>query len=325
MAEKCIYFNIYYNFTTYINSNWKISMKKTSLVLLAAGMGSRYGSLKQMDEFGPNGETIMDYSIYDAIRAGFNHIVFIIRDSFREAFEEKFKNRFGNEIQVDFVSQELIKGTGDFKVPATRVKPWGTGHALLMASEVVSGNFAVVNADDYYGVEAYTTLVDFLSKNQDDFCIVSYHLQNTLSDHGHVNRGVCFEDEDGNLKDVVETIQISKDASGNIYYPVEGGIKTLSPETKVSMNMFGFTPKFFASAKKQFEDFLKNHGQEEKSEFYIPKVLDYGIKNENLNIQILVSPSQWFGVTYKEDKPVVQARLSELIEQGVYPNNLWNN
>lgn len=299
-------------------------MKKTSLVLLAAGMGSRYGSLKQMDAFGPNGETIMDYSIYDAIRAGFNHIVFIIRDSFRDAFEEKFKNRFGKDIKVDFVSQELDKATGDFQVPETREKPWGTAHALLMAQEVVEGNFAVVNADDYYGVEAYKKLAEFLQNDPDDFCILSYHLENTLSEHGTVNRGVCFEDADGNLKDVVECTKIAKDSSGNITYPVEGGIKTLSPNTKVSMNMFGFTPKYFEMAKSMFDVFLKEHGHEEKSEIYIPNVLDQGMKSGELNIQVLSSPSNWFGVTYKDDKPVVQEKLSKLIAEGVYPKNLWS-
>lgn len=297
-------------------------MKKMSLVLLAAGMGSRYGSLKQMDEFGPNGETIMDYSIYDAIRAGFNHIVFIIRESFREPFEAKFKDRFGDDIQVDFVTQELDKAVGDFKIPESRTKPWGTAHALLMAADVVKGNFAVVNADDYYGVEAYEELANHLKKDTEDFCIISYHLENTLSEHGHVNRGVCSEDENGHLVDVVECTQISK-SKGTISYPVEGGIKTLSPKTKVSMNMFGFTPKFFDLAKGMFSEFIENKGNEEKSEFYIPTVLDAGIKNADIKINVLVSPSHWFGVTYKEDKPVVEEKLGKLITKGVYPPNLW--
>ena len=298
-------------------------MQKMSLVLLAAGMGSRYGSLKQMDEFGPHGETIMDYSIYDAIRAGFNHIVFIIRDSFRDAFEEKFKNRFGDDIQVDFVSQELDRATGSYEVPSTREKPWGTAHALLMAKDVVKGNFGVVNADDYYGKEAYETLATFLSSDPTDFCIISYHLENTLSEHGNVNRGVCQVDEKGNLVDIVECVQISKDQHQIISYPVEGGIKTLSPLTKVSMNMFGFTPKYFTLAESQFKSFLQDRGHEEKSEFYIPNVLDTGIKNNEFDIQVLVSPSQWFGVTYKEDKPVVEKKLKELIAAKVYPAQLW--
>lgn len=299
-------------------------MKRTSLVLLAAGMGSRYGSLKQMDEFGPNGETIMDYSIYDAKRAGFNHIVFIIREAFKPAFEAKFANRFGDDIQVDFVTQELDKHVGDFVVPETREKPWGTAHALLMASEVVTGNFAVVNADDYYGVEAYKTLVEFLNKDTDDFCIVAYQLKNTLSDHGSVNRGVCFEDDQGRLKEVVECTKIVRNDQGIIEYPCESGNKTLDEDTKVSMNMFGFTPDYFKRAGTMFAEFLTERGHEEKSELYIPAVLDEGIQNNTLNINVLVSPSQWFGVTYKDDKPVVQEKLRSLIEAGVYPEDLWN-
>ncbi len=299
-------------------------MAKTSLVLLAAGMGSRYGSLKQMDAFGPNGETIMDYSIYDAIRAGFDHIVFIIRESFQEAFEAKFKNRFGDAVQVDFVTQELDKQTGDFDVPETRQKPWGTAHALLMANEVVEGNFGIVNADDYYGVEAYQILYDFLQKQTNDFSIIAYPLVNTLSDHGHVNRGVCFEDEQGHLKDIVECTQIAKEENGTISYPDGEGRKSLSPQTNVSMNMFGFNPQFFKLASSMFSAFLTNHGHEEKSEFYIPTVLDQAMKSGEINIQILTSPSQWFGVTYKDDKPHVQAKFQELIDQGVYPKNLWN-
>lgn len=298
-------------------------MEKLSLVLLAAGMGSRYGSLKQMDEFGPNGETIMDYSIYDAKRAGFNHIVFIIREAFQDAFREKFANRFGNDIQVDFVTQELHKATGDFEIPDSREKPWGTAHALLMAREVVEGNFAVVNADDYYGVEAYKTLAEFLRKDQEDFCIVAYELQNTLSDHGHVNRGVCSEDKDGNLVDVVECIAISRDDDRKISFPSTDGRSFLEENTKVSMNMFGFNNRYFTMAQKQFDTFLHERGQEEKSELYIPNVLDDGIKNDNLNIKVLVSPSQWFGVTYKDDKPEVEKRLKRLITDGVYPDNLW--
>jgi len=298
-------------------------MKKTSLVLLAAGMGSRYGSLKQMDEFGPNGETIMDYSIYDAVRAGFNHIVFIIRESFQDAFREKFEHRFGSDVKVDFVTQELDKATGDFKVPETRQKPWGTAHALLMASEVVDGKFGIVNADDYYGVEAYKILFDFLQKDTEDFCIVAYPLQNTLSDHGHVNRGVCFEDENGNLLDVVECVAIQKGEDGIISYPEGDSRKELAADTNVSMNMFGFNTRFFDKAAEMFTDFLKERGHEEKSELYIPKVLDESMKAGELNIQILTSPSQWFGVTYKDDKPHVQAKFKELIETKVYPEDLW--
>lgn len=298
-------------------------MKKTSLVLLAAGMGSRYGSLKQMDEFGPNGETIMDYSLYDAKRAGFNHFVFIIREAFKEAFESKFANRFGDDVQVDFVTQELDKATGDFNVPATRTKPWGTGHALLMAQEVVDGNFAIINADDYYGVESYQTLFNFLQTDSEDYCIVAYKLKNTLSDHGHVNRGVCRVDEKGNLIDVEECIAIRREDSGRISFPTDDGSRELMEDANVSMNMFGFRSTYFALAQQEFDIFLKERGQEEKSELYIPYILDTAIKNKGQKINVLSSPSQWFGVTYKEDKPHVQAKFKKLIENGVYPENLW--
>ena len=299
-------------------------MSKLSLVLLAAGMGSRYGALKQMDEFGPNGETIMDYSIYDAIHAGFDHIVFIIRESFQEAFEEKFSNRFGKDIKVEFVTQELDKATGDFVVPDYREKPWGTGHALLMVKEVVNGPFAVINADDYYGKEAFKTLADYLNNSPNEFCIVAYQLANTLSKHGTVNRGLCILDEEGNLQDVIETLSIGYDDEGTIVYPSNGDeYKTLDGDTKVSMNMFGFTPEFFTLAESQFKDFLKERGQEPKSEFYIPQVLDHEIKKNGLNVRVLNSPSKWFGVTYKEDKPAVESSIQELISKGVYPENLW--
>ncbi len=298
-------------------------MKKTSLVLLAAGMGSRYGSLKQMDEFGPNGETIMDYSLYDAKRAGFNHFVFIIREAFKEAFEAKFANRFGSDVQVDFVTQELDKGVGDFQVPESRNKPWGTGHALLMANEVVDGNFAIINADDYYGVESYQTLYNFLQTDNSDYCIVAYELKNTLSDHGHVNRGVCKVDEDGNLVDVEECVAIRREDSGKIHYPHGEGVKELSESADVSMNMFGFRNTYFDLAQNEFTRFLKERGGEEKSELYIPSILDKAIKEMGQNIKVLSSPSQWFGVTYKDDKPHVQAKFKKLIEDGVYPEKLW--
>ena len=299
-------------------------MKKTSLVLLAAGMGSRYGSLKQMDDFGPNGETIMDYSIYDAKRAGFNHIVFIIREAFKDAFTEKFANRFGDDMTVDFVTQELHKSTGDFTVPDSREKPWGTAHALLMAQEVVDGDFAIINADDYYGVESYETLYSFLNSDSDEYCIIAYELNNTLSDHGHVNRGVCKLDEDGNLVDVEECIAIRREESGKITFPTAEGSKELKEKTNVSMNMFGFRSSYFGLAQTEFDNFLQERGHEEKSEFYIPAVLDKGIKNKTLKIKVLTSPSQWFGVTYKDDKPHVQARFKELISNNVYPENLWS-
>jgi len=297
-----------------------------TLLVLAAGMGSRYGGLKQMDAFGPNGETIIDYSIYDAKKAGFNKVVFVIRKSFREDFESYFSDRIGNHIDIEFVEQELDNIPEGCTYTPDREKPWGTAHAVLVGEKVVNEPFAVINADDYYGTESYSTLIDYFKtqKDQDIYAVVSYLLDNTLSDHGTVNRGICHTDRDDFLTNIVETLKIERHSDKSITYPTGDGNASLTPDTLVSMNMFGFFPNYFQKTRDYFTTFLKNHGQELKSEFFIPFVLDQMIKNEEIKVKVLTSPSKWFGVTYKEDKPHVVKKIQKLIEDGVYPENLWS-
>lgn len=301
-------------------------MIKPTLVILAAGMGSRYGGLKQMDAFGPHGETIIDYSIYDAIQAGFGKVVFIIRDSFKEDFKTFFKDKFEDRIEVEYVTQELSKIPESYQVHPERAKPWGTAHAVQMAKEVTEGPFAVINADDYYGQESYKTLVDFFNSNQDEntFCLVGYYLNNTLSEHGTVNRGVCSVDDKGHLVTIKECTKIKKEDDGIVRYP-HGAEEQfeLDEQSLVSMNMFGFYPSYFNFFDTYFGEFLEKEGMVLKSEFYIPTLLDILIKSEEAKLKVLESDSDWFGVTYQDDKPVVIEKLNKLIEAGKYPNDLW--
>lgn len=300
---------------------------ETSLLVLAAGMGSRYGGLKQMDPFGPNGETIIDYSIYDAKKAGFDKVVFVVRRSFRDNFESYFRSRIGDHIKMEFVEQELYKIPHKSRYIAEREKPWGTAHAVLMGSEVINGPFAVINADDYYGVESYATLMKHFKSttNKNEYAVVAYLLKNTLSEYGTVNRGVCSKNKSGYLTDIVETLKISKDnKSGKITYPKEDGLGYLTANTLVSMNMFGFFPSYFQKTHGYFKEFLQNEGLELKSEFFIPYTLDKMIEDKKAKVKVLTSPSSWFGVTYKKDKPYVVKRIKKLIADGVYPQKLWS-
>lgn len=306
-------------------------MKKPTLVVLAAGMGSRYGGLKQMDEFGPNGETIIDYSIYDAIRAGFGKVVFIIRDSFREAFVDFFSAKLKGKIEVEFVSQELYKLPDGFTCPADRVKPWGTAHAVMMASEVVREPFLVINADDYYGVEAYEVAAEFFRTHPGDkdgkklYNVIGYKLVNTLSEFGTVNRGVCKGDAEGNLVSIEECKKIGWDDQGKISFPGPDGTPRFLAETDiVSMNMWGFYPSYFDFFEREFSRFLAASIQDLTSEYYIPDLIDLLIAQDEADVKILSSDSSWFGVTYKEDKPFVVEKLSGMIRDGVYPEDLWN-
>jgi len=298
-----------------------------SLVILAAGMGSRYGGLKQVDAFGPNGETIIDYSIYDAINAGFKKIVFIIREHFSENFEKVFKEKLAGKVEIEFVFQELDKVPEGSKYPMDRTKPWGTAHAVIVAKEVVKEPFAIINADDYYGASSYKLLYDFLTDpqnvNSNNYCIIGYYLKNTLSEYGTVNRGVCAVDENHNLKDIVETLKIQRHKDGVVRFPNTEGHGELAEDVVVSMNMFGFMPSFFDYAENMFKDFLADRAFEEKSEFYIPEVLDEMQDKDFAKVKVLNSDSNWFGVTYKEDKPYVVNQLNHLISLGVYPENLW--
>ncbi|TDH29140.1 nucleotidyltransferase [Segetibacter sp. 3557_3] len=296
-----------------------------TLVILAAGMASRYGSMKQTQSFGPSGETIMDYSIYDAIRAGFGKVVFIIREDFAEAFKEQFEPKLKGSIATDYVYQKLGDHLGKHELPAERTKPWGTAHAVLCCREAVKEPFAVINADDFYGTDAFRKAYDFLTSEVNDktWCIVGYELKRTLSENGSVSRGVCEVDDQQNLVSISERTKIYRDESGSITYEDESGKHEVSEDSKVSMNFWGFAPNVFDITAQQFEEFLVQNASNPKSEFFIPIVADHFSKSGQGVIKVIPTQSQWFGVTYKEDAPSVQASLDKLVNSGEYPQNLW--
>ena len=295
---------------------------KPTLLVLAAGMGSRYGGLKQMDGVGPHGETILDYSVEDAIRAGFGKVVFVIRHSFDEAFRAHVNaERYGGRIAVEYVYQELDKLPAGFSVPAGREKPWGTNHAILMAKEVIHEPFAIINADDFYGRDAFQVMADHLRTldgKEGDYCMVGYRLENTLSENGTVSRGVCETDTNGMLVGMTERTAIGRTANGIEYKDGDGSMHPLSGDATVSMNLFGFTPDYFAKSEALFVDFLKEHGGEMKSEYYIPFAVNTFIADGRATMRVLKTTAQWFGVTYQEDRPMVVARLAKLHADGVY-------
>lgn len=297
---------------------------KATLLVLAAGMGSRYGGLKQMDEIGPSGESIIDYSVYDAIRAGFEKVVFVIRHSFADQFKARFEPRLKGKIEYEFVYQELDYLPEGFSVPEGREKPWGTGHAILMAQNAINTPFAIINADDFYGREAYAQVSEFLktSKAGNEYAMVGYALSNTLSEHGTVSRGVCQTDAKGNLVSLIERTKIGYEGS-KVYYFEESGKTELTGAEPVSMNFWAFKPDFFGQLQNEFLDFLKAKGGELKSEFYFNAVVDKFIKQGLVTTKVINTPSKWFGVTYQEDKPAVKQSLNDLISTGVYPSNLW--
>ncbi len=301
----------------------QIDPMKPTLVILAAGMASRYGSMKQVQSFGPAGETIMDYSIYDAIRAGFGKVVFIIRGQFATQFQSLFEPKLKGRIETAYVFQELDTHINGYHFPVERTKPWGTAHAVLCAKEVVNGPFAVINADDFYGRNAFEKAAAFLSQQctSSTYGIIGYDLISTLSEHGTVNRGVCMLDAAGDLASITERINI---ASVNQTITSQDGLmpEILSEDTKVSMNFWCFDPSFFQHTENQFATFLKEYGQELKSEFFIPLVADQFIK-EGGKVKVVSTTSNWFGVTYKEDAPFVQNSLQQLIDQGEYPQSIW--
>ena len=299
---------------------------KPTLFVLAAGMGSRYGGLKQLDGLGPNGETIMDYSIYDAIKAGFGKIVFVIRESFEKDFKEIVVNKFKNLIDVEIVFQDIKNVPAGSSYNPEREKPWGTNHAVLMGKDVIKEPFAVINADDFYGQESFQVLADFLKSvagKQNEYSMVGYHVGNTLSESGSVSRGVCVVDENGYLKNVVERTHI-EEKSGAIIYIDEKGEEVIIPaNTPVSMNMWGFTPDYFDYSWEYFKNFLAAKGQELKSEFYIPLAVNDLIVAKKVNCKVLDTTSKWFGVTYAEDRPQVVLKINELVRRGVYPKQLF--
>lgn len=293
-----------------------------TLLVLAAGMGSRYGGLKQMDPMGPSGETVLDYSVYDAIRAGFGKVVFIIREDFAEAFKEGIGSRFSDRITVDYAYQKLDDLPDGFTVPEGRVKPWGTGHAVRAARDVVKEPFAVINADDFYGRDAYEVAATFLKlASPSHYAMVGYPLENTLSDHGEVNRGICSKDGNGLLSHVEEYVNISRNADGKIRgTALDGSLKSISEGTPVSMNFWAFTQDFFQHLESRFVDFMKADGHLGKGECYIPTVVDDLIRAGTVDCKVLETSSHWFGVTYPDDKPHVMESIKRLIAAGEYPS-----
>lgn len=303
-------------------------MVQPTLVVLAAGMGSRYGSLKQLDGLGPSGETIMDYSIFDAIRAGFGKVVFIIRRSFEQDFRDKILSKYEGRIAVDVVFQDMDNLPEGFVVPEGREKPWGTNHAVMMAKTAVNEPFAVINADDFYGRSGFAVLADklrSLAGGNNKYCMVGYRVGNTLSESGSVARGVCEVDNNKFLTGVVERTAIERNAEGRIAFTDEYGVEqTLEETTPVSMNMWGFTPDYFAHSEAHFVDFLKENQSNLKAEFFIPLVVNKLVSNGQASCEVLDTPDQWFGVTYAADREGVVAKINALVEAGEYPAKLFN-
>lgn len=298
---------------------------KPTLLVLAAGMGSRYGGNKQLDEVGPSGETIIDYSIYDAIRTGFGKIVFVIRRDIEEQVKERFVKGLKGRIEVDYVFQEITNLPEGVKVHPERSKPWGTSHAILVTSEKIKEPFGVINADDYYGIDSFRILKDFLVNDKDpnSYCIVGFKMNNTLSEHGHVNRGVCRVDGNGLLVNIVETRQLEKTPDGAQAPSPEGGVQKFTGEEIVSMNLWGFKPSCYSFLGREFREFINKHGMDLKSELDIPTSVDKFVKSGDITIKILMSNEKWFGVTYREDKPMVVENVREMIKKGLYPESLY--
>lgn len=295
-----------------------------TLLILAAGMASRYGSMKQIESFGPGGETIMDYSIYDAIRAGFKKVVFIIRKEFAEDFKAIFEPRLKGKVAIDYVYQDLQSYIGNRTVPADRTKPWGTAHAVLCAKDKINEPFAVINADDFYGRDAFEKAYHFLVNdcNEKTYSIIGYELLKTLSDNGTVNRGVCQVNGQGNLAGIAERLNIAR-INGIIRCDDDQEPKELPLDAQVSMNFWCFDPSIFSYSEKLFEEFLDANISKPKAEFFIPIVADRFIRDGVGVIKVIPTSAQWFGVTYKEDAPEVKASLSKLVKAGEYPEKLW--
>ncbi len=298
---------------------------KPTLFVLAAGMGSRYGGLKQIDGLGPNGETIMDYSVFDALRAGFGKIVFVIRKDFEEDFRRVVLSKYADKVPCEVCFQSVDKVPSGYSYNTERTKPWGTNHAVLMAKDIIHEPFAVINADDFYGKESFQILADYLKSiegTKGNYAMVGYRVANTLSENGSVSRGVCATDENGYLTDVVERTKI-ENIGGNIVFTEDGQDTVLAPNTPVSMNMWGFTPEYFDYADAAFKDFLTHYGNELKKEFYIPTVVNDLIRAGKATCKVLDTPSKWFGVTYAEDRPQVVMKINNLVHEGVYPEKLF--
>ena len=298
---------------------------KPTLFILAAGMGSRYGGLKQLDGLGPSGETIMDYSVYDALRAGFGKIVFVIRKDFEQEFRDKIISKYEGHVPVDVVFQSIDKIPAGFEVNPERTKPWGTNHALLMGKDAIKEPFGVINADDYYGAESFQLLGDFLrsvTDKQNRYCMIGFNIENTLSENGGVSRGLCEVDAEGNLTGVTECHGIER-KDGKLIHVVDGNELPFPEDANVSMNMWGFTPDYFSYSEEAFGRFLENNSKELKAEFYIPSVVNDLIQDGKIDLKVIGTPSKWFGVTYAADRPATVAQFDKLVKAGVYPSPLF--
>lgn len=300
--------------------------KKPTLLILAAGLASRYGSLKQIDKIGPNGERIIDYSVYDAVRSGFGKIVYVIRKSFEDEFKEVIIDSLPSYIDTQYVFQELDSFETKIPISPLRVKPWGTGHALLSASSVINNSFTVINADDFYGVNSFKLAYNFLTSNSTsefEHALIGYDLINTLSDYGSVSRGICEVDKHSYMQSIVERTKIKKESDKIEFLDNDMAWKTLTGSEIVSMNMFAFKPNIFHQYKISFNEFIKNYGSDLQAEFYLPSVVDHLLQSKKGKVKVLKTPDQWFGLTYKEDKKIVIKKISELIALEKYPSKLW--
>jgi UTP-glucose-1-phosphate uridylyltransferase len=301
---------------------------KTTLLILAAGMGSRYGGMKQVDPFGPSGETITDYSIYDALRAGFDRFVFVISPRMEEEFRTSYIKKFPSHLRVDYVTQSITDIPEGFSLPEERVKPWGTAHAVLMARDAIREPFAVINADDYYGRESYRIMHDFLVRTTGEvpgqYCMVGFELQKTVSEHGSVARGICQVNDRGFLQEITERTKVYLKKGRIVYEEEDGSVHPLDPMDTVSMNLFGFTPDFFSHIEEIFSDFLRDNLHNPKAELFIPLVVDRLINSGQARMSVLQTPDAWFGVTYQEDKPKVLKAIRQLVDSGDYPESLWS-
>mgnify|MGYP000473161313 CR=1 FL=1 len=301
-------------------------MKKDfTLVILAAGMGSRYGGTKQLDAVSGNDETIMDFSLFDAVKAGFTKVVFIVRKDILEEVREDYNKKLKGKVEVEYVCQAVTDVPADFK-ENNRVKPWGTGHALLVAKDVIKDNFCVINADDFYGFDAFKSIISFLKETKEDstnHAMVGYQIFNTLSDNGSVSRGECFIGENNKLNQIIERTSITKKKAEIVFTNDHDEELVLSNDTLVSMNFWGFTPDFLKSLDSQFYEFLKENSQEMKSEFFLPSTVDRLIKEDKATVDVLKTTAKWMGVTYREDKDTVMAKVAEFKAAGLYPAKLW--
>lgn len=300
--------------------------KKPTLLILAAGIGSRYGGLKQLDKVGTSGETIIDYSIYDAIQAGFGKVVFVIRENIEADFRAFFDEKLKGKIEVEYVFQETHKIPAGLSFNPERIKPWGTGHAVLMAKDAIKEDFAVINADDFYGREAYQTLADYFKteeRGDTDYCMVGYELKNTLSENGYVSRGQCKSDNQQFLFDVIERTHIERKNNSIIFQDENEKSIELKEDTLVSMNFWGFTPSYFDFLNEKFSRFILQNTDNLKAEFYIPSVVNELIEEKRARVKVLHSDASWFGVTYKEDKAGVMKNIQDLVASGSYPKKLW--